>query len=349
MENKPFIKLRTSDKIAKKIVMPKDFNELIEKTKIFISIDELNKKYQFIDEDLGREIRNQEDFELFSKHKFEKPIKILVNIVDNKKKEPKIDKSFLNIKLSEEKININISPNLQNKEQDEEDKIKKDIKIMTRNKFKSIEEKIVNDIYKYLKKNLEVKEINKEEEVIHKGIKCLICKEENIKGIRYKCSQCEYFNIFNNCEKKNSHKPSHILIKIRKPLKEEKQLIQKIDKKYKYKNREYNYLVEPLTIGFKVLNKQEEILIKEITIQNVGYKNWSKCVFKCLPNSQIKGDDIKIDKTVCKDTSFNVPLEFKNLKEKVLSSVNEYFVYYQMFNEKREAFGNITKFRIIFT
>ena len=348
MENKPFIKIKTSDKKGKKIVFPKDFNELIDKTKTFISIDELNKNYQFIDEDLGREIKNQEDFELFSKHKFEKPIKILVNIVDKIKKEPKIKQSFLNIKLSEEKINFNISPNLQNKEQHAENQIKKDIKIMVRNKLKPIEENIVNDMCEYMKKKLEVKEINKEEEVIHKGIKCLICQEENIKGIRYKCSQCEDFNICNNCEKKNSHKPSHILIKIRKPLKEEKELISKIDKKYKYKNREYNYLVEPLTIKFKDINKQEEILIKQITIQNVGYKNWSNFVFKCLPQSQIKGENIKMN-TLYKDALFYTSLVFNNLKYQVSSSVNEYFVYYQMVTEKEEVIGNITKFRIIFT
>lgn len=50
MEKKRIIKLRTAQGLAKRIDFPKDFNELIEKTELFLPIDDHSKKYQFIDE-----------------------------------------------------------------------------------------------------------------------------------------------------------------------------------------------------------------------------------------------------------------------------------------------------------
>lgn len=361
MEIKRIIKLRTSQGLAKRIDFPNDFNELIQKTESFLPIDETSKKYQFIEEKQNREIRHQEDFELMSKnYKNEKTTKILVNIIE---KEDIIDEIplshvFPKNSLNEESINISISPNIdlniKKDEEDPEDKIKNDIKELVRNKMKDLEDNIVQDIYKSIKTQMNLNEEKynielNQNELIHKDIKCNQCNEENIKGIRYKCLQCQNFNLCSNCEAKNEHDPNHIFIKIRKPLKDEEELLMKENRQLKYKNNEYNYSVNIKDIIFNMEKKENDMLVQQITLKNIGNEAWrAGTVFKCLSDSKIKGNDFQIECKVNKDQTINIELIFDDIKDSILPSVNEYLVYYQMFNSNNEAFGNISKFRILF-
>lgn len=50
--------------------------------------------------------------------------------------------------------------------------------------------------------------------VIHKGIFCNMCQEQDIRGIRYKCHTCLDYDICASCESKNIH--PHNFIKINK-------------------------------------------------------------------------------------------------------------------------------------
>ena len=59
------------------------------------------------------------------------------------------------------------------------------------------------------------KEENKE--IVHNGIKCNICGNENIEGIRYLCGICDDFNLCQECEKVNGQGHNHPLLKIRNP------------------------------------------------------------------------------------------------------------------------------------
>ena len=127
MEKKRIIKLRTNQGLAKRIDFPNNYDELIEKTKSFLPIDDNLNRYQFIDEKIDREIRHQEDFELMSKsYENEKTIKILVNIIKKEEEllmdEIPISQVFSQDKLNEETINISI--NLEKNEDESEDKIK---------------------------------------------------------------------------------------------------------------------------------------------------------------------------------------------------------------------------------
>jgi len=70
-----------------------------------------------------------------------------------------------------------------------------------------------NDI-KDEKRN-EDKEENKN--IVHNGIKCNICGNENIEGIRYLCGICDNFNLCQECEKVNGLRHNHPLLKIRNP------------------------------------------------------------------------------------------------------------------------------------
>ena len=362
MDKKRIIKLRTSQGLAKRIDFPKTFDELIEKTKTFLNIDEHTKKYQFMDEKVNREIRHQEDFELMSKaYEEEKTVKILVNVVDKEEtllEEIPISHVYSNNKLNEESINISITPNPENNKKNEdepEDNIKKDIQELVKSKMKDLENNIIQDIYKSIKTQLNINEekINNlnlnQQDRIHNNIICNNCGKENIKGIRYKCAQCPNFDLCDNCEKFCQHDVNHIFIKIRKPLKEESELLFKMKKDLKYKNTDYNYSVNIKDIKFTLDKKENDVLIQQITLKNIGNEPWKAgAVFKCLPDSQIKGKDFKIECKLNKDATNNIELIFDNAKDQIMPSVNEYFIYYQMFNSNNEAFGNITKFRVIF-
>ena len=359
---KRIIKLRTSQGLAKRIDFPNDFNELVEKTKSFLPIEENTKKYQFIDEKVDREIRHQEDFELMSKnYENEKTIKLLVNIVEKEEtiEEVGISHVFSKNKLNEESINLSIFPNLEiNDKKDDNDpdeKIKNDIKELVRNKMKDLENNIVLDIYKSIKTqmNLNEEKVNtfdlNQNEIIHKDIKCNNCGKENIKGIRYKCLQCSNFNLCGECESYLDHEPNHILIKIRKPIKEEEELLFKMNRDLKYKNNDYNYSVNTKDFKFEMEKKENDILMQQITLKNTGNEPWKVgCYFKCLPDSMIKGNDFKIECKLNKDQTVNIEIIFDNFKDNIMPSVNEYFVYYQMFNSNNEAFGSISKFRVLF-
>ena len=367
MEKKRIIKLRTNQGLAKRIDFPKDFNDLIEKTQTFLPINESVKKYQFIDENVEREIRHQEDFELMSNnYGNEKIVKLLVNIVEKEKEESfgeiAISHVFSKNKLNEESINLSISPNLDineiNEKKDEEDpdeKIKNDIKTLVRNKMKDLENNIVLDIYKSIKTqmNLNEEKVNtldlNQNEQIHKNIKCNNCGKENIKGIRFKCLQCSDFNLCGECESYCDHDKNHILIKIRKPIKEEEELLMRMNKNLKYKTNDYNYSVDKKDFIFEMDKKENDILMQQLTLKNTGNESWKVGnIFKCLPDSMIKGNDFKIECKLNKDQTVNIEIIFDNFKDKIMPSVNEYFVYYQMFNANNEAFGNISKFRVIF-
>ena len=65
--------------------------------------------------------------------------------------------------------------------------------------------------------NEEKKKEEKEEKVIHQYIKCVGCKCNPIKGIRYKCTICPNFDYCEECEKKYSTQHGHPFLKIRKP------------------------------------------------------------------------------------------------------------------------------------
>ena len=54
------------------------------------------------------------------------------------------------------------------------------------------------------------------ESLIHSGKKCRICKKFPIVGIRYKCLQCNSFDLCENCEKKRRSKSWIYFIKIEK-------------------------------------------------------------------------------------------------------------------------------------
>jgi len=364
MDIKRVIKLRTSQGFAKRIDFPKNFEELLQKAQTFIPLEDSTKRYQFMEEKANREITNQDDFELMSKeYETEKTIKILVNIVDKESEEIPLSKIVTKDEKDENnKINLitpkyDLNNKKEEKEEEHEDKIKNDIKELVQSKMKDLEKNLIQDIYQSIKTQINVNEekmtqsqiIQNQSEMIHKNIKCDNCGMESIKGIRYKCLHCQNFNLCSNCEQYCEHDPNHIMIKIRKPLKEEDELLMQMNKDFKYKNKDFNYSIRNKDIKFKMEAKDNYVLAQQVTVENNGNEPWkSGAAFKCLPDSQLHGKDMKIETKINQKGTVNFDIIFENFKDSLKPSLNEYFVYYQMFNSNNEAFGNITKFRVLF-
>ena len=270
MELKRILKLKYNG-VAKKSDFPADFESLEEKAKEFKPINENNQRYQFIEENTNREIRNQEDFNLMSEeYQNDKIVKISINIIDKPLEisEPNFSQSEISIRKAEDEI-------------------------------------------------------------------------------RYKCTNCPDYNLCEKCESNSEHIPSHVLLKIRRPI-QDKNLNYKI-KNFTYKNSVFNYSINEKTFIFSFSDKENDNLVRQISLTNSGFEEWqSGNVFKCLPDSELKGKDYKIEQGLNINETINIEIIFQDFKKDLNTFKDEYDVYYQMFNGNEEAFGNITHFKVIF-
>ena len=353
MESKRILKLKYNG-VAKKSDFPADFESLEEKAKEFKPINENNQRYQFIEENTNREIRNQEDFNLMSEeYQNDKIVKISINIIDKPLEisEPNFSQSEISIRKAEDEI-LSINNNFEESKIEEPDeKMKREIKEIVNNKMKNLEENIAQDIFQSIKTQLSKNEQNilnekNSNKIIH-IYKCNNCGKENIEGIRYKCTNCPDYNLCEKCESNSEHIPSHILLKIRRPI-QDKNLNYKI-KNFTYKNSVFNYSINEKTFIFSFSDKENDNLVRQISLTNSGFEEWqSGNVFKCLPDSELKGKDYIIEQGLNINETINIEIIFQDFKKDLNTFKDEYDVYYQMFNGNEEAFGNITHFKVIF-
>ena len=353
MESKRILKLKYNG-VAKKSDFPADFESLEEKAKEFKPINENNQRYQFIEENTNREIRNQEDFNLMSEeYQNDKIVKISINIIDKPLEisEPNFSQSEISIRKAEDEI-LSINNNFEESKIEEPDeKMKREIKEIVNNKMKNLEENIAQDIFQSIKTQLSKNEQNilnekNSNKIIH-IYKCNNCGKENLEGIRYKCTNCPDYNLCEKCESNSEHIPSHVLLKIRRPI-QDKNLNYKI-KNFTYKNSVINYSINEKTFIFSFSDKENDNLVRQISLTNSGFEEWqSGNVFKCLPDSELKGKDYIIEQGLNINETINIEIIFQDFKKDLNTFKDEYDVYYQMFNGNEEAFGNITHFKVIF-
>ena len=353
MESKRILKLKYNG-VAKKSDFPADFESLEEKAKEFKPINENAQRYQFIEENTNREIRNQEDFNLMSEeYQNDKIVKISINIIDKPLEisEPNFSQSEISIRKAEDEI-LSINNNFEESKIEEPDeKMKREIKEIVNNKMKNLEENIAQDIFQSIKTQLSKNEQNilnekNSNKIIH-IYKCNNCGKENIEGIRYKCTNCPDYNLCEKCESNSEHIPSHVLLKIRRPI-QDKNLNYKI-KNFTYKNSVFNYSINEKIFIFSFSDKENDNLVRQISLTNSGFEEWqSGNVFKCLPDSELKGKDYIIEQGLNINETINIEIIFQDFKKDLNTFKDEYDVYYQMFNGNEEAFGNITHFKVIF-
>jgi hypothetical protein len=351
--------------LGKKMLFPKDYNTLIQAINEFIK-KEPNKKFQLIEEKNKKEIKNQDDFENMSNEFInEKVVKIRVNIVDMNEeyKAEKEKKNTIsnNIISSQAIINLNgeipKSKILEEEKKELEDKIDNSVKTILKQKMKELEDKLVEELYSNLQTEISKSKIKdnfciiKEEDnninsskMIHRGICCNRCGKENIQGIRYKCVQCMNFNLCENCENNYIHDMRHIMVKIRFPTNDDSELNSKINRNISYKNQDMNYSLEPKKFN---LDSNSDMKVQKVTLENIGLAPWKGVYIKCIDDiSEIICDENEIEKTVNSGSSIDIQLTFNDIKNQLKPNKSVYYCFLQMFNQKNESFGNVTKIKI---
>ena len=217
--------------------------------------------------------------------------------------------------------------------QTENAKLKNEIKYL-----KSEEENNKKIIAKLEKENSELKAEKKLVEssicnTVHTNIKCEHCFSNPIKGIRYKCSICNNYNLCQQCHEKNSETGSHqhFFYAIKKYQNNNNNIVQPIMDK---KNYSYKCLSTNLK---KCIYRGKKETTKQIIIQNNCKYKWPENTKLIVDknNSQISTEDIKLNQ-LAPNEQMTLDISFKNLQN--LAS-NEYKIYFD-FKVNGINFGN---------
>ena len=200
-----------------------------------------------------------------------------------------------------------------------------------------IEKSKINNQNKGFKKNNSIKI------QVHEGIICNKCGLE-IVGERFKCCQCQNFNLCENCEKNYNHDMRHIMVSIIFPIKNESEFSMKLDKNIRYKNENMNYNLEPKIFN---LDGTRDIDVQQVNIKNIGAAPWRGVYLKCIEDkSEIIGDEYEINYNANSGSMVKASIQFSDLKNQLKPGKKTYICFFQMFNGKNESFGNVTKVKV---
>jgi hypothetical protein len=204
-----------------------------------------------------------------------------------------------------------------------EEKLKNEISLLKIKHKKEIDE-ISNKFKEENNKNKEIIKNNKEDKrpicnTIHHEVKCQKCFTEPIVGYRFKCSECNDYNLCQDCEEQNSIKGDHphYFLKIRNEI---------IEYSYKCLNSKLESHIHQGIDAAKI----------SITLKNDKIK-WLEGKTKLIIdsfNSEIDGESINLN-PLEKGQQENYVINFKGLKNK---SPKEYKVYYD-FNVDGKNYG----------
>ena len=199
-------------------------------------------------------------------------------------------------------------------------------------------EKIKNEFDKnYKNKNdIDRKNINR---IIHKGLICCNCLKKDFSGKRFICSECNNYNLCQECENilyiKEIHSREHVFIQINKSF--EQNNFFKYDNIIGNYNKEFNYICS-------------DFFNLELTIVNIGENDLKNCYIlpirfgerylDCIPNI--------IKESVKKNMSLNIELCIRkadtigiNSKSKSLEG------YFRMLTPEGIPFGNVVFIKVL--
>lgn len=167
--------------------------------------------------------------------------------------------------------------------------------------------------------------------VKHENIICSICFKKDFFGKRFICSECNNFNLCQECEKKTQekeiHPKEHVLIQINKKLDEDIMKYNNIIGNYR---KEFQNVDEMFTLEFTVVNNGEEDL-QNCYIFPIRYGDeYLSCDAKIITNSIKRGMNLKMSLDV------RTPKILGNFKG-----------LFRMFSPKGLPFGNIINIKVL--
>ena len=240
------LKIKFND-ILKKLDFPQSFDDFKQYVLNYFPIED-SLDYKFTEEKTSKIIKTEEDYEEIKLSNINVP-KIVVSLIPKEMisikneiesksdslnfENEKIEKNNKEIIIKEEISQINNNDNNNENNEEIKSKIHDVISSLVKEKMEKLQNEIINDIYdniqltesKYLEKNenekerLEISLINQDLSSlpIHTGIKCNECNCIEIVGSRFKCLNCENYNLCSKCERESNHNIDHIFIKIYVP------------------------------------------------------------------------------------------------------------------------------------
>ena len=306
----------------------KDENIKEKEKEIIYKNNKINELEQEIKEN-NENIKNKNE----KIEEYEKKIKNYENeIIEYKSELEKSKLDIMNLRKNIERKDENLIESLEAKYKEktkiEMDKIKEilnknikeenqKLKEKYEKKYKEKEKKI-NEELNQMSQRIMKSDISKESDGLiskieetkcvfeHKGIRCQKCFSEPIIGIRYKCTECDDYNLCEKCEEENSkenfHNNEHVFIKLRKTKEIKKEKI------YSYDCPNVLNLMEYIYKGTEQANIN-------IILKNNGNEIWpeGKTMLLFDKSSQIKGDDIILEsQNIGKEKNYSVII--KNLE-----------------------------------
>ena len=118
---------------------------------------------------------------------------------------------------------------------------------------------------------------------IHSNIKCELCLQQPIVGIRYKCSICPNYNLCESCEEKNYELKTHPhdFIRMRDPVVEKPKVIpqnggyQLLEPEDKNINQKFSFDVLNKNLTYNINQGKEKFLDVRIVLQNNYGMSWN--------------------------------------------------------------------------
>jgi len=284
-----------------------NYKKLIEDLK-----NKINEKDEIINKNIEESTKEKDDYEQKIKSALEtnKSLENQYNELNNKYNSLIKENDDNKNKITQYEIDINEYKkeidNIKLKNNEEKDLYGKTIKEVLSQKYEEILKQNLDKIeltFKEKLDKLERKKFGKKENPIvdqdiknvHNGVKCEKCFQEPIIGIRYKCSECNNYNLCANCEQKNSETEdhNHNFIKIRKEQIEKKTLFNpnhienntiQINQDSIKENKKYSYeCINNCDLYTDICEGTNEAKIK-IILKNNGNMTWPE-------GSKFKVDD----------------------------------------------------------
>ena len=158
--------------------------------------EELKKNSQMVNE---KENEFQEQLALISQSE------IILNTNKDKVETLKKDVEEFKTELEQNELE------LKQEEEKNKEEFKDEIEAYEKELRKKYDGELIESLSKLQLSNNNAQNANKPKSnsVIHNGVKCEACFMEPIVGIRYKCSECENYNLCEKCEEKNGQEEFH--------------------------------------------------------------------------------------------------------------------------------------------
>ena len=124
---------------------------------------------------------------------------------------------------------------------------------------------------------------------IHSNVKCELCLQQPIVGIRYKCSVCPNYNLCEACEEKNYELKTHPhdFIRMRDPAIEKAKIVPQNSEGYQLipsdsSNLKFSFEVLNKNLNFTLNQGKENLLSVRIVLQNNYGMSWNRGATKLV-------------------------------------------------------------------